>query len=104
MLTKQNVSRIEFHPAIQENFAWWAAELKVSPKALRLKTLDAIRSRMREADSFLGHVDVFELVIDEFSVFVSTKPHVMIRGYGWEIEGEPANDFDGGGFYSIEMT
>ena len=24
----------------------------------------------------------------------------MIRGYGWEIDREPIDDYDGGGFYA----
>ena len=51
-----------------------------------------------KANSF--RPDVYTLQLKEFCVYFSHEGGgVLIRGLGWEIDHEPLDDFDGGGFW-----
>ena len=48
-----------------------------------------------------GRADVYTLAFGTVRVHLSREEAaIVIRGLSWEIEGEPLDDFDGGGFYS----
>lgn len=99
---------ITYDPILERGFDDWASECDWDPKMLRLASEQAIRSRHHEA--IIEHEankardkqpDIFTLSLASVGVYYTVDPvEVMIRGYGWEIDHEPLDDFDGGGFYA----
>jgi len=96
---------ITFHYAVEQLFEAYAEGVGLKPDRLRQTTLKAIRTHHREAiiehpcqrGDELGP-DCYTLRRESFSIYFSIEPHaVVVRGYGWEIDGEPLDDFDGGG-------
>jgi hypothetical protein len=98
---------ISYYPALDETFDGWAEGCSWEPEALRQASEHAIRTRHHEATikheahkARGNQPDVFALSLGSTDVFYTVEPaHVMIRGYHWEIDGEPLDDRDGGGFY-----
>jgi hypothetical protein len=98
---------ILYHPHLDENFDNWASQCGWNPKGLRDATQQAILSRHHEA--VIEHEsrkargtqpDIFTLSLGLVDVYYTVEAQtVVVRGYGWEISGEPANDWDGGGLY-----
>ncbi len=99
---------IRYHPAISESFDDWASACGWQTQALKRASEFAIRNRHHEAK--IEHEshrardtrpDIFTLSLDSVCVYYTVESdHVMIRGYGWEIDHEPFDDYDGGGFYA----
>jgi hypothetical protein len=111
---------ITYHPGVDDSFDCWASECGWSPQSLRQASEQAIRTRHEEA--VIQHEwhrangnqpDIFTLSLGSVDVIYTVETHkVVIRGYGWEIDHPPLDDFDGGGFYadfswsreSLELT
>jgi hypothetical protein len=97
---------INYHLAVEEDFDDWADACGLDPQSLRQAGEEAIRSRHHEASPHEAYracgnqPSVFVLSFGAVEVFYTVEPlEVVIRGYGWEIEGEPVDDRDGGFFY-----
>ena len=74
---------------------------------LRQASEKAIRSGHHRAvlehksDRGVGTLAIFSLSLGSCQVFYSLdSKQVMIRGYAWDLDHEPRDDFDGGGFYA----
>jgi hypothetical protein len=99
---------ISYHRCLDKSLDAWASECDWDPESLRQTSELAIRTRHheaiieRESPKARGNrPDVFSLSLGSVQVFYTVEcTEVMIRGYGWEIDREPLDDFDGGGFYS----
>jgi hypothetical protein len=99
---------ISYHLALDEAFDDWAVACGWEPQPLRHASEQAIRSRHHDAvishecyKARGNHPDVFTLSLGSVEVIYTVEPReVVIRGYGWEIDHEPLDDYDGGGFYS----
>lgn len=100
---------IEYHRAVDSAFEGWAEECRWNPTELRRASETAIRERHSQAviehETHRAHgrqPDIFQLDLgSSVQVIYTVEPHgVVIRGYCHEIQGEPRDDFDGGGFYS----
>ena len=84
-----------------DSFDAWADACGSDTRSLKDKTEAAIRTRHNEATPYHeSSPDVVTLWLDSVQVFYSVEHHrVVVRGYGWEIDGEAVDDYDGGGFY-----
>lgn len=99
---------ITYHPCLEESFDDWASACGWDARSLRQATERAIRTCHHEAavdnrpyKTSANQPDVFNLSLGSVQVFYTVEPlGVMIRGYGWEIDREPLDDFDGGGYYA----
>lgn len=98
---------IRYHSGVDGALEGWAQACGRDPEELRSASEMAIRSRHHDSIVEAGHEaddqrpDVFTLTFDNLQVFYSLEGgHVLIRGYGYEADGEPADDFEGGGFFS----
>ena len=99
---------ITYHPALDEAFDGWASDCGWEPQSLRRASEQAIRSRhhdaiiAHESDKARGNQpDIFTLSLGSVDVIYTLEPReVVIRGYGWEMDHEPLDDYDGGGFYA----
>lgn len=99
---------ITYHPSLDDSFDAWASACGWDPQSLRQSSQQAIRTRHHEA--IVQHEshrrrgnqpDILTLSLGSLHVTYTVEPtQVMIRGYAWEIDGEPLDDFDGGGFYA----
>ncbi len=99
---------IRFHVALHETFDDWASVCGQHAQSLQCASEHAIRTRHHEAT--IDHEahrargnqpDILTLSLGSVCVFYTIEPNqVMIRGYGWELNHTPADDFDGGGFYA----
>ena len=112
--TKRSILRyirgkpISYHPALLEAFVDWASGCGWQPQSLKRESERAIRRRHHEANieheshkARGNQPDIFTLSLGSVDVIYTVEPReVMIRGYGWEINRKPLDDFDGGGFYS----
>ena len=98
---------IRYHVCLDKAFDAWASDCGWEPQSLKQASEWAIRTSHHEATFEHGshgkhdnHPDVFTLAISSVQVFYTVEPFgVMVRGYGWQIDHEPYDDFDGGGFY-----
>ena len=98
---------ISYYPALNESFEDWASACGWKPQALRQATEQAVRTRHAEAridheshKAGDGQPDIVTLSLGSVDVFYTVEHvEIVIRGYGWEIDREPLDDFDGGGFY-----
>lgn len=98
---------ITYHSVLEESFGDWARTMGLMPALLRKVSELAIRRSHHEAfiedesrEARGRQPDIFTLWIDPFKLYYTIEPHaVVIRGYGWDIKGEPLDDFDGGGLY-----
>ncbi len=92
---------ITYHPSLVDSFDVWALACSSDTHSLKHETESAIRTRHNEAT--IHHdssPDVLTLSLGSVQVFYSVELHrVVVRGYGWEIDGEAVDDYDGGGFY-----
>lgn len=98
---------VTYHSQLADIFQDWAAAAGYNSIQLRINTEQAIRTRHHEA--FIEHEshkasgtqpDVFTLSLGSIDVYYTIEPPgVVVRGYAWEIQGEPLDDYDGGGFY-----
>ena len=109
MTDKNHIHKpITYHPALDEAFDGWAKACGWDPLSLRQASEQPIRSRHHEA--FIEHEshrasgsqpNVYTLSLGSVEVVYTIESlEVMIRGYGWEIDHEPFDDYDGGGFYT----
>ncbi len=100
--------RITYHSAVERIFDGLADDCGWKTRLLRQAGERAIRTRHHEAK--LNHEadrgrnrrpDVYFLSLDaKTHVFYSIELHaVVIRGYAWELDHEPRDDFEGGGYY-----
>lgn len=101
---------ITYHRALDEDFNVWASSCGWTLGSLREASEQAIRTRHDEAvikhkshEAQGRQPDIWTLCLDSMrslEMYYTVEQHnVVIRGYGWEITGEPLDDFDGGGFY-----
>ena len=97
---------ITLHASLEMDFEGWAEALGWHPAGLVEATERAIRNRHREAtledgdSNMIRRYPIFRLGLDSIDVFYTIEQGIVIvRGYGWEIDGVPCDDFDGGGFY-----
>jgi hypothetical protein len=98
---------ITYHPALDSDYDYWAEACGREPQSLRHVSEHAIRTRHHEAiiedesNRACGdRPDVYTLSLGSVAVFYSVEEStVMIRGYCWELDREPLDDHDGGGFY-----
>ena len=98
---------ITYYSALEESFDDWAAECGFEPQSLREASEHAIRTRHHHA--IIEHEshkargiqpDIFSLSLVSANVYYTVEEQaIVIRGYGYEIDHEPLDDFDGGGFY-----
>ena len=99
---------ISYYLALDAAFDGWASDCGWEPQSLRRASEQAIRSRhhdaviAHESDKARGNQpDIFTLSLGSVDVIYTVEPReVVIRGYGWEIDHEPLDDYDGGGFYA----
>jgi hypothetical protein len=99
---------IRFHPCLNDAFDAWASACGYDPDALKRASEHAVCTRHheavieRESDTRRKNQPaVFRLSLGAIRVYYTVERlAVVIRGYGWEIDGEPLDDFDGGGFYA----
>lgn len=96
---------ITFHEVLHREFSGWAAELCWDPKTLRRATRTALRTHSRHATvKYPAHgrqPAIWELPLEQFQIFFTIEnERIVVRRYGYEVTGEPRDDFDGGGFYS----
>ena len=99
---------ITYHPTLDREFDDWALDCGLDAQSLRLASERAIRNRHHEA--IIEHEshkargkqpDVFSLSLGPANVYYTVEPlEIMIRGYGYEIDHEPLDYRDGGGFYA----
>ena len=97
---------ITYHPCLARTFDGWAADCGQKPQTLRKMTECAIRTRHQEAR--IDHIserangrqpDVYCLDLNRIQVYYTIELHaVVVRGYAWELNYEPRDDFEGGGF------
>lgn len=92
------------HVALRGTYKGWAESCGYKPRALWRATRRAVLTRHAEAviwnSERVGEPPVFQLSLGRASVFYTIESHgIVIRGYGWEIDGEPLDDFDGGGYF-----
>jgi hypothetical protein len=98
---------ITYYSALERCFDDWAKECGFEPQSLRQASEQAIRTRHHEATiEHESHKargiqpDIFSLPLGSANVYYTVEPQaIVIRGYGYEIDREPLDDFDGGGFY-----
>lgn len=104
----QDITRlpITIHYMLDSQYDCWAKDCKQSPQQLRQMSEEAIRTRHHEAKIEDGHEadgrqpDILTLQLGTIEMFYTIETHaVVIRGYGWELDREPLDDFDGGGFF-----
>ena len=99
---------ITYHPAFDQEFEGWAAACRWDPQSLRQASQQAIRGRHHEAtieqESHKARgiqPDVFSLSLGSVNVYYTVEAiEIVIRGYGYEIDHEPLDYGDGGGFYA----
>ena len=99
---------ISYYPRLNDAFDGWAADCGWDVLSLRRASEHAIRSRHHDAlierkshRARGNQPDIFTLSLGSVDVIYTVELlEVMIRGYGWEIDGEPLDDYDGGGFYA----
>jgi len=99
---------VTYHKALERAFDGWAAACGWDAQSLRQATEQAIRTRHHEAlidqESHKARgkqPDIFTLWLDSVRVYFTVEPdEIVIRGYAYEIDGEPLDDWDGGGFYA----
>ncbi len=98
---------IRYHPALDSDFECWAESCGREPAELRRMTETAVCTHHHAAvieechKAHHGRPDTFTLLFEGLTIFYSLQEGcIFIRGYGYEIDGEPMDDFDGGGFYS----
>jgi hypothetical protein len=106
-VARQDNPQIVYHPNLEEAFAEWASECGFEPRTLRELTADVLRRRRWGA--YVEHEchrangrqpTVFTLRLRHLSVYFTDEAEgLVVRGYGWELQREPLDDFDGGGFY-----
>lgn len=96
-----------YHSCVDDALEGWAEACGLDREELRRASEVAIRSCHQDSIIEAGHEadgrrpDVFTLTFNDLRVYYSLEVgQVLIRGYGYEIDGEPADDFDGGGFFS----
>ena len=99
---------VSYHRALDQTYDAWASECGRDPKSLRDATEQAICTRHHEAiiddechKARRNQPDIFTLSLGSLQVFYTVEPcEILVRGYGWDIDREPLDDFDGGGFYA----
>ena len=99
---------ITYHWILADSFDAWAAECGWESNRLRRASEKAIRSRHHEAR--IEHEahrargrqpDIWTLSLGLVNVIYTIEPEAtVIRGYKWELDREPLDDFDGGGCYT----
>lgn len=97
-----------YYPALDQAFDDWAAACGWDPQSLRQASEQAIRGRHHEATiEHEAHKargiqpDIFSLSLGSVNVYYTVEPtEIVIRGYGYEIDHEPLDYRDGGGFYA----
>ena len=99
---------ITYYPSLNREFDGCASACGWDPQSLRRASEQAIRNRHHEA--IIEHEshkargiqpDIFSLSFGSVNVYYTVEPlEIVIRGYGYEIDHEPLDDFDGGGFYA----
>jgi len=95
---------ILYHPGVEETIDCLAAESGYGVTKLRLLSEQAIQFRHDQATKLYEargrQPDIWELDLGKVSVVYTVEVHaVVIRGYHWNIPGEPLDDFDGGGYF-----
>lgn len=106
-LTDEGEWQIRFHSGIGHLHWACAEETGQHPGHLLHAVEEGVRTRHSEAR--IAHPadkgndlrpDVYTLELETVKVFFSYEAaEILIRGLGWDIDREPLNDFDGGGFY-----
>ena len=99
---------ITYHEVLDETFDGWATECGWEPHRLRQASEKAIRTRHHEAridhDAHRARgwqPDIWTLSLGSVDVIYTVEPEaVVIRGYIWDLDREPLDDFDGGGCYT----
>lgn len=99
---------INYYPRLNDAFDGWAADCGWDSQSLRNASERAICFRHHEA--IIAHEfhkargnqpDICTLSLGSVDVIYTVEPlEVVIRGYGWEIDREPLDHGDGGGFYA----
>lgn len=103
-----NVQPILYHPGVKDNFDGWAVGCGWRPETLRRATEFRIRNchhqSIPEDHRYKPRPespDIFRLNIGTVDVYYSRESHgFVVRGYGWDIEHEPVDDNDGGGYFT----
>src|SRR6478752_648535 len=96
---------IIFHSGLHRSFRGWAVECSYEPWELRRISKHAIRTRHQLA-ALLHRAhgrqpDVFSLDLGNARVIYTIEDRaVVIRGYTWDLDREPLDDFDGGGHFT----
>jgi hypothetical protein len=98
---------IVYDVALDRSFDGWAEECHWQPDELRRASEQAIRTRHDEAEipdeSYAARgrqPDIWHLSLGNVTVIYTIETHaVVIRGYCWDLDREPLDDFDGGGHY-----
>ena len=85
-----------------------AERMQAELKDTQARNEQVLQEARREAQDIVSTArtngdqpDIFMLSFGSVDVFYTVEPvEVMIRGYGWQIDHEPLDDYDGGGFYA----
>ena len=106
-----NCLPITYDITVNGEFDGWATWCGTTPSRLRKATEQSLRTRQHEA--FIEHeshkargrqpnIYTLDLGLTPWvEVFYTIEPHaIVVRGYAWEISGEPLDDRGCGYFYS----
>ena len=97
---------VRYHANLESDFESWAASCGMTPRRLRSATKRAIQTRRHEAyiegdwhRAQGRRPNVYTLPLDSIEVYYTIEHEaVIIRGYGWDVPGDP-DESDGGGYY-----